>query len=211
MPYIPKEDRPAIDVKVEILADNIVNYAMMYPLAFAEEYEIAMIRICKRLIDLELYSNFTECVKRAEEETADAIFNTAKKYGYRGAWLGGLNYALTRLVQVVPQKMVAKGVWKQPLKYWIYVLTAGAIDCAAIELKLQSKNLGPEVKNWTLTGVIGVLFDVKDEYKRRVNTAYEAEQIIKNGDCYDTPFKTVLVPAEINGVKGYQEVMVKIE
>ena len=35
--------------------------------------------------------------------------------------------------------------------------------------------------------------DIKDEYKRRVNSAYEAAQILKSGDCYDyVPFRTQL-------------------
>ena len=41
-----------------------------------------------------------------------------------------------------------------------------------------------------------------------VNTAYEAAQILKSGDCYDfVPFRTHLVAATVDGVAGYQEVM----
>lgn len=57
-------------------------------------------------------------------------------------------------------------------------------------------------------GLCGVFIDIKDEYKRRVNTAYEAAQILKSGDCYDRiTFRTQLVPVTVNGVEGYQEVM----
>ena len=60
-------------------------------------------------------------------------------------------------------------------------------------------------------GIGGVFEDVKDEYKRRVNTAYEAAQIVKNGDCYDTPYYTKLIEViDSDGHHvGYQEVMVK--
>ncbi len=34
---------------------------------------------------------------------------------------------------------------------------------------------------------------MKDEYKRRANTAYEAAQIKKPGDCYDAPYHTELI------------------
>ena len=62
--------------------------------------------------------------------------------------------------------------------------------------------------DWVANGLAGVFEDVKDEYKRRVNTAYEAAQILKSGDCYDrVPFHTQLVAATINGVDGWVEVM----
>jgi hypothetical protein len=52
------------------------------------------------------------------------------------------------------------------------------------------------------------LKDVKDEYKRRVNTAYEALQIRKSGDCYEkSPFHTQLVEFETAGVTGWIEIM----
>ena len=61
---------------------------------------------------------------------------------------------------------------------------------------------------WQGNGLAGVFEDVKDEYKRRVNTAYEAAQIIKSGDCYEaTPYHTRLMPIEHNGVHGFFEIM----
>lgn len=57
-------------------------------------------------------------------------------------------------------------------------------------------------------GLTGVFEDVKDEYKRRVNTAYEAAQILKSGDCYElAPYRTQLVADTVDGVAGWQEVM----
>ncbi|MGC8516874.1 MAG: DUF6899 family protein, partial [Candidatus Acidifodinimicrobium sp.] len=63
--------------------------------------------------------------------------------------------------------------------------------------------------DWIFDGIVGVLEDIKDEYKRRVNTAYEAVQIKKSGDCYDTPYHTELIDIkDSNGnIIGWQEVM----
>ena len=94
---------------------------------------------------------------------ADGIASAAAKYGYDGAFLGELNYSLTRLIQHLPRSLQDKQGFKDEIRYWIYA------------------------------GIVGVLVDVKDEYKRRVNTSYEAAQIEKSGDCYDTPYYTRLV------------------
>lgn len=62
--------------------------------------------------------------------------------------------------------------------------------------------------DYTGNALAGVFEDVKDEYKRRVNTAYEAAQILKSGDCYEySPFQTQLVAVNVDGVAGFQEVM----
>ena len=44
-----------------------------------------------------------------------------------------------------------------------------------------------------------------------MNTAYEAEQILKSGDCYDTPYYTKLVPVVDDNGKavGHMEIMLK--
>lgn len=57
----------------------------------------------------------------------------------------------------------------------------------------------------------GVLQDVSAEHKRRVNVAYEAAQIVKSGDCYDTPYYTRLVEVVDKDGKhvGHFEVMLK--
>jgi len=60
-------------------------------------------------------------------------------------------------------------------------------------------------------GVEGVFEDIKDEYKWRVNRAYEMAQIRKSGDCYDTPWlmKQVEVVDESGTVIGYIDVAVE--
>ena len=115
------------------------------------------------------------------ENLARAIADVCKRHNYEGAFAGELNYALTRLLQELPRELIAAGQIKEELRYWIQPL------------------------------FFGVLLDVALEYKRRVNIAYEAEQIIKSGDCYDTPYYTKLVEVvdDRGNHIGYQEVMVK--
>lgn len=112
---------------------------------------------------------------------ADGIAHVAKKYNYDGAFAGELNYALTRLLQEIPRSLMATGQIKEEIRYWIQPL------------------------------MYGVLTDVAWEHKRRVNVSYEAAQIVKSGDCYDTPFYTRLVEIvdKAGSHVGYQEVMVK--
>lgn len=118
---------------------------------------------------------------KVAKEMADKIAEVAAKYKYDGAFAGEMNYALTRLLQHIPRSLIAVGTLKEEIRYWIQPL------------------------------MYGVLTDVAWEHKRRVNTAYEAAQIIKSGDCYDTPYYTRLVEYKnANGeVIGHQEVMLK--
>lgn len=120
-------------------------------------------------------------IAKAAAELSKAITDAAKKHGYDGAFAGELNYALTRLLQEIPRDLVANGTLKEEIRYWIQPL------------------------------MYGVLMDVALEHKRRVNTAYEAAQIVKSGDCYDTPFYTRLVEVVDMGGKviGHQEIMLK--
>lgn len=115
------------------------------------------------------------------KEMADKIAEIAAKYKYDGAFAGELNYTLTRLLQHLPRSLMAVGTLKEEIRYWIQPL------------------------------MYGVLTDVAWEHKRRVNTAYEAAQIIKSGDCYDTPYYTRLmeVKDQSGNVLGHQEVMLK--
>lgn len=112
---------------------------------------------------------------------AEAIAHVSARHNYEGAFAGELNYSLTRLLQKIPRELIKQGQIKEELRYWIQPL------------------------------MYGVLLDVALEHKRRVNVAYEADQIVKSGDCYDTPYYTRLVKVldrEGNHV-GYQEIMLK--
>jgi hypothetical protein len=112
---------------------------------------------------------------------AKAIAKVSARHGYEAAFAGELNYSLTRLIQEIPRELIAAGQIKEELRYWLQPL------------------------------LYGVLLDVALEHKRRVNVAYEAEQIIKSGDCYDTPYYSRLVEVidGMNNHVGWQEILLK--
>lgn len=112
---------------------------------------------------------------------AEGIAKVAKKYKYKGAFLGELNYSITRLLNHLPRELVKTGEAASEIRYWMQA------------------------------GIMGVCLDVALEYKHRVNRSYESAQIIKSGDCYDTPYYSRLVEVvDDNGEHvGYQEVMLK--
>jgi|SRR5579872_279343 len=184
MPYVPSmktdgksQDRILIDAAVEHLALTLVelnttNFSVL------SNYKVIFDSIGNTLITLSkdpLY--FTG------SELAHVVFSVGSTYKYEGAFLGELNYALTRLIQRVPQLMVKAGKWaaKDEIRYWLYAVTVEALTVAASNFQNSGIGIG------------GVFEDVKDEYKRRVNPSYEAAQIIKSGDCYDTPYYNRLV------------------
>lgn len=111
----------------------------------------------------------------------EAIGEVSSRHGYEAAFAGELNYSLTRMLQEIPRELIKRGQIKEELRYWIQPL------------------------------MYGVLNDVALEHKRRVNIAYEAAQILKSGDCYDTPYYTRLVEVvdESGVVIGHQEIMLK--
>jgi hypothetical protein len=113
-------------------------------------------------------------------ELGIAIKGVAVKYGYEGAYLGELNYAMTRLIQEFPMAVVKLGKWKEELRYWLY-----AVITEALIKQAQKDYLAP--------GESGVFEDIKDEYKVRVNEAYEHEQIKKSGDCYNAPYYSKVI------------------
>lgn len=92
------------------------------------------------------------------KQLADGIAQVAAGYKYDGAFLGELNYSLTRLLQHLPRSLQQFQGFKDETRYWLQA------------------------------GLFGVLLDVVMEYKVRVNQAYEIAQINKSGDCYDTPY-----------------------
>lgn len=184
MPYVPSlktdgksQDRILIDAAVETLASTLVtlntnNFSVL------ANYKVMFGSIGDSLVALTKDPHHIVPSKLAE-----VIFNVGASYKYEGAFLGELNYALTRLIQRVPQLMVKTGKWaeKDEIRYWLYAMTVEALIWAASAFKNSNMGIG------------GVFEDVKDEYKRRVNPSYEAAQIIKSGDCYDTPYYNRLV------------------
>ncbi len=204
MPYIAAEDRPPLDAKVEVLADELADRlsdTMNGDTELSLCYKEAFLSISNMLQRLQEGEKKT--ARGGAERLAHEIFVGAEKHGYRGAWLGGLDYALTRLIQVVPTKMIAKKAWKEEFRFWVYVQTAGALERAAMTVHSQDKD------GWVADALVGTLMDVKDEYKRRVNSAYEAVQVSKAGDCYTTRYRTEIadIKDEKGNVTGYREIM----
>ena len=97
------------------------------------------------------------------KKLADGIAEVAQKYNYDGAFLGELNYSLTRLLCHLPRSLQVFQKFKDETRYWLQA------------------------------GIFGVLNDVILEYKKRVNESYEIAQILKSGDCYDTPYYSRVV------------------
>jgi len=115
------------------------------------------------------------------DSTSEVIAANAKEDNDVTAVAGNLNFFITRLLQELPRDLVKQELMKEELRYWIQPL------------------------------MYGVLLDVVLEHKRRVNTAYEAEQVEKNGDCFGTPYFTKLVDVvnESGAIVGKTEIMVK--
>ena len=202
MPYVPSrktdmDDREVIDLAVA----KVARYA-----ASKITNNLSLIRIYRKIfLDLvyDLSSFLKDMRPLAEsgevKKLAQAIYEVSKKYEYEGAYLGELNYAITQFIQLVPNYKFEGFVWDQELRYWIYVCTVDVLVWAS----RKTEDLG--------IGVSGVFVDAKDEYKRRVNAAYEAEQILKNGDCYFASYYTRLVEIvdEEGKLIGHQEIMMK--
>ena len=203
IPYVPsekigKKDRVLIDVEVNKLAQKI---AANTPTNFSvlDAYKTEFSGIGSALLNLVKGSAYNASLEAFQ--LASTIFDVAKGYNYEGAFLGELNYAITRLIQRVPQIKVSLGQYeeKSELRYWLYAITVEALIFASDQFKASG------------IGISGVFEDIKDEYKRRVNVAYEAAQIIKSGDCYTTPWYTRLIEVvdESGKLLGHQEVMLK--
>ncbi len=199
MPYVAKEDRLALDKSVAEAADSICKNLIdtKGSAELSQFYRHAFMEIADAILALETKKPVTN--DTSSKRLAHEIVKVANKYGYKGDFDGELNYSITRLIQVVPQNMVDRGIWKEAFRYWIYAQTAGALTRIPLEIHDKYRNND----SWIIDGLIGVFNDIKDEYKRRVNTAYEAVQIDKTGDCYDTPYHTDLVKTK----DGYQEIM----
>lgn len=197
MPYVASrrqnaDDRELIDVEVKNVAQAIVNISDVPMLVF-EFFNDSMRQVCSVIRACE--NGFGANAHLPAQKLGRVIYDVSRKYEYEGAWLGELNYATTRLIQEIPKVMVDKGLMKTELRYWFYAETVGYLGALSHYFQSISNT------NWIDQGFAGVFEDIKDEYKWRVNRSYEAYQIIKSGDCYDTPYYTKLV--EVTDSKGF--------
>ncbi|MGD2175323.1 MAG: hypothetical protein PVJ27_07965 [Candidatus Brocadiaceae bacterium] len=204
MPYIPPENRPAIDAVVDALADQIADKleASGGTAEVSELYREAFLEMADFVTALERSGPEAPEATTPAQRVAEQVVAMAERYNQKGGWLGELNYAVTTLIQAVPFTLYSRGAWPEVLRYWLHAETVGALTRTAYDLHQRTGN------DWIANGLAGVFEDVKDELKRRVNTAYEAAQIRKSGDCYDRmPFRTQLVPMQAGGVEGFIEIM----
>lgn len=203
MPYIPPQNRPPIDEAVDALAEALGD-------RLQEDGLTAEISVLYRDA-LNTIADSIAAIEAGKEPASDeagtlaaCIVKTAEVYKQKGGWTGELNYAVTMLIQAVPYKLYKRGVWAECLRYWLYAQTVGALTRTAYDVHARFDN------DWVGNGLAGVFEDIKDELKRRVNSAYEAAQITKSGDCYNMmPFHTELVRMEKDGVAGYVEIMLE--
>lgn len=207
MPYVPSmktvppaDDRNVIDVAVERAARDAaekITHNSSLTGVYATFFEEVALRISA-------FPNKSSVESHSSATTlAHAILDVSQKYEYDGAHLGEFNYAMTRFIQRVPQIKVENGQWKQELRYWLYARTVAALSEVSMSLLSEERD--------ALVDLGGVLVDIKDEYARRVKPAYEAEQIMKSGDCYDASFYTrhVEVVDSSGEHVGHMEVMLK--
>ncbi len=214
MSYVEKTERDGLDPYINGLAEDIAKDLSGKPnkqgkrTAQQEEdvsglYKQAILQVADTIIEIE--GGKSVSAETPAQKLGQQILEAAKKSSDGLGWFGGFNYSITRLIQAVPHIMVVNLEWQAEFRYFLYALTAGAIEQSAIEIRTRQV---PANLEWVVNGLVGTLFDVKDEYKRRVNISYEAIQIKKSGDCYDVPFRTEVVEVkDPDGNKGYQEIM----
>lgn len=202
MPYVPSEktvppaeDRVVLGAVVRPLADEAAS-RITNNMSLVDVYQDIFIKVSKQLNNLLLGKKIKDGL---EARVAQAIYGLKQKYDYEGAHLGEFNYAFTMFIQWVPEKKFKDGAWKEEFRYWVYALTVKALTYAQI----STKNLE--------SGVSGVWEDIKDEYKREMNPAYETAQMIKSGHCYFGPWynRPIELVDESGRHVGYQEVQLK--
>lgn len=206
MPYVPSkktsppaDDREILDPVIEAVsrgaAEEITNN-----LSLIRVYKYVFLSVAEYLRGF-LTDGLVSVAPDAKAKLAQTIYEVGKKYGYEGAFLGELNYSFTRFIQSVPQILVEIGKWKESdeLRYWE--------DASMTEALIYASD---KTKEWGL-GISGVFEDIKDEHKERVNKAYEIAQILKSGDCYDTPYysRVVEVVDEDSRLVGHLYVALK--
>jgi hypothetical protein len=190
MPYVKHSHRQKLDPFVEKTSDEIVesSASLKYPQEIGQVYYLKFLDLVRALHSLVLKKEdkYGSSHKNSIHHLAEAIFEAGKEDG--GFWAGDLNYAITRMIQLVPRKLVHKGKWEKEFRYWTYAVTAGALERTALSVNGMLFSENSAEGDWIITVLIGVFLDIKDEYKRRVNVPYEIEQTTSNGDCYDVIF-----------------------
>ena len=103
MPYIDAKDRSPLDRRVNALAGELASKLSHESNGDTEVslcYKQSVLSIANTLRSLQQGKKLR--TRGKAKQLAQEIFLGAKKHGYRGAWVGGLDYALTRLIQACP-------------------------------------------------------------------------------------------------------------
>lgn len=210
MSYIEKSQREKLDPLINDLAEDVAKQLSGKPNKQGKRtnqqeedvsalYKTTILQMADTLIALQGGQGNTPA-NTPSQRLAKQIFESGES---SDGWLGGFQYSVTRLIQIVPHIMVVNLEWQAEFRYFLYALTAGSLEQSALEIRTKQASLP-----WVIDGLVASLFDAKDEYKRRVNISYEAIQIKKSGDCYDVPFRTQVIDAkDPTGNKGYEEIM----
>ncbi len=110
MPYVPSEktdgksqDRNLIDAKVKVLA-SFVSKSINTNKDFKNSYIKILKELGEILIALEKHTK-EQGSHFYTFDLARTIHEVGSKYEYEGAFLGELNYAVTRLIQEVPKRV----------------------------------------------------------------------------------------------------------
>jgi hypothetical protein len=183
MPYVKQNHRKKLDPVVQRVASELAtaSASLEKPQEIGQVYFAKFFEIVRVVRAMELGLEVAPSTSPSSRELTKAIFDVATEDG--SFWAGDLNYVLTRIIQLVPRNLVERGKWNSEFRYWIYAVTAGALERTALAAgQIASEK---ERHHWVETVLVGVLLDIKDEYKRRVNAPYEQEQQALNGDCYD--------------------------
>ncbi len=182
MPYVKKDHRDKLDPVIQKVSEELAASAKQEasnPHKISQIYFERFREISYELACLAARTRAVEDSAESSRELARIAFETGNSDG--SFWAGDLNYSLTRVIQLVPKNLVKSGVWQKEFRYWIYAATCGGLERAA----LSTDRFSGDIDEWIKTIIVGVLVDIKDEYKRRVNAPYEEKQIAMNGDCYD--------------------------
>jgi hypothetical protein len=191
MPYVKDSHRKKLDPQLEVVSGELAQAAsaLAKPQAIGELYFSRFFEISSLVKDLaanggqqKSFVSSSSPSLKSSQELAKLIYEIGTEDG--SFWAGDLNYSITRIIQIVPKKLVQRHLWEKEFRYWTYTVTAGSLERTALEFRNHSSS-NKKGDTWLDVVLVGVLTDIKDEYKRRVNVPYEIEQQRINGDCYD--------------------------
>lgn len=184
MPYIPKEDRPQYDVRVDELAEELrslgSNDAMVGPLS----------RIVSALAWPLVKQAFPLLGKPPSYGPGDTlrpilVIDLTEKLVplNNDARVGAFNYIVSRLTW----QLCGHGGGER--RYARMNMVVGALDCVRSELKRSFAGIGGFSTDAyaCLCAVVGALGSAKSELERRIVAPYEDEKIEESGDVEIRP------------------------